>query len=43
MNIRNAILHLNQLSNNEKTVEGLILNEIPQAHIKTICHIIKTD
>lgn len=41
MNIRNAILHLNQLSNNEKTVEGLILNEIPQAHIKTICHIIK--
>lgn len=41
MNIRNAILHLNQLSNNEKTVEDFILNEMPQAHIKTICHIIK--
>ncbi|MFL0470252.1 helix-turn-helix domain-containing protein, partial [Staphylococcus cohnii] len=41
MNIRNAILHLNQLSNKEKTVEAFILNEIPQAHIKSICYIIK--
>lgn len=41
MNIRNAILHLNQLSNKEKTVEAFILNEIPQAHIKSISYIIK--
>src|SRR5699024_10058546 len=41
MDVRNAILHLNQLSAKNKTVEALIFNEMPQAHIKTIFHIIK--
>ncbi|MCY1038343.1 BglG family transcription antiterminator [Staphylococcus nepalensis] len=41
MDVRNAILHLNQLSTKNKTVEALIFNEMPQAHIKTIFHIIK--
>ncbi|RIN04932.1 HTH domain-containing protein, partial [Staphylococcus shinii] len=33
MNIRNAILHLNQLSSENKTVDDVILNEIPKANI----------
>ncbi|HLR19497.1 MAG TPA: BglG family transcription antiterminator [Staphylococcus sp.] len=43
MNIRNAILHLNQLSTKDKTVDQFILNEIPEAHIKMILQIIKSN
>lgn len=43
MNIRNAILHLNQLSDNVQTVDGFILNEIPKAHIGTINQIIESN
>ncbi|MFU0769260.1 BglG family transcription antiterminator [Staphylococcus pasteuri] len=39
--INNAILHLNQLSNQNHRVEDLILHELPQAHIDTIKHIIE--
>ncbi|RIO57831.1 PTS mannose transporter subunit IIA, partial [Mammaliicoccus sciuri] len=41
MNIRNAILHLNQLSSKSKTVDDVILNEIPKAHIDIISQIIE--
>ncbi|MDW5470601.1 BglG family transcription antiterminator [Staphylococcus equorum] len=43
MNIRNAILHLNQLSTKHQTVEQFILNEIPEAHIQMIFQIIKNN
>ncbi|OEK67236.1 PTS mannose transporter subunit IIA [Staphylococcus equorum] len=43
MNIRNAILHLNQLSTKDQTVEQFILNEIPEAHIQMIFQIIKSN
>lgn len=43
MNIRNAILHLNQLSENVETVDALILNEIPKAHIDIITRIIEVN
>ncbi|MFP5163749.1 PRD domain-containing protein [Staphylococcus equorum] len=43
MNIRNAILHLNQLSTKHQTVEQFILNEIPEAHIQMILQIIKNN
>lgn len=43
MNIRNAILHLNQLSTKHQTVELFILNEIPEAHIQMIFQIIKNN
>ncbi|RIL69406.1 HTH domain-containing protein, partial [Staphylococcus devriesei] len=40
-NITNAILHLNQLSDDNDNVEQLILNELPKAHVETIFTIIK--
>lgn len=43
MNIRNAILHLNQLSENVKTVDALILNEIPKTHVETMTQIIEAN
>lgn len=43
MNIRNAVLHLNQLSTKHQTVEQFILNEIPEAHIQMIFQIIKNN
>lgn len=43
MNIRNAILHLNQLSENVKTVDAFILNEIPKAHVETMTQIIEAN
>ncbi|ANZ34413.1 BglG family transcription antiterminator [Staphylococcus carnosus] len=39
--INNAILHLNQLSSHENSVETLILNELPKAHVQIIKEIIK--
>ncbi|WP_436862240.1 BglG family transcription antiterminator [Staphylococcus caeli] len=41
MNIRNAILHLNQLSENVQNVDTLILNELPKAHIVKMTQIIE--
>ncbi|WP_436854318.1 BglG family transcription antiterminator [Staphylococcus caeli] len=41
MNIRNAILHLNQLSENIQNVDTLILNELPKAHINKMTKIIE--
>ncbi|RXY89755.1 PTS mannose transporter subunit IIA, partial [Salmonella sp. 3DZ2-4SM] len=38
MDIRNAILHLNQLSTNNVKVEDFILNEIPKAHSELMMH-----
>ncbi|RZI01019.1 BglG family transcription antiterminator, partial [Staphylococcus condimenti] len=39
--INNAILHLNQLSSHENSVETLILNELPKAHVQIIKEVIK--
>lgn len=41
MDIRNAILHLNQLSTNNVKVEDFILNEIPKAHSELMMHIME--
>ncbi|MER2036038.1 BglG family transcription antiterminator [Mammaliicoccus vitulinus] len=41
MDIRNAILHLNQLSTNNVKVEDFILHEIPKAHSQLIMHIME--
>ncbi|REH83903.1 BglG family transcription antiterminator [Staphylococcus felis] len=39
--LTNAILHLNQLAGDSHHVETLILNELPQAHVQTIRHLLK--
>lgn len=41
MDIRNAILHLNQLSTNNIKVEDFIMNEVPKAHRKIMMHIME--
>lgn len=41
IDINNAILHLNQLSQQTARVEDLILKELPQAHINSIKYIIE--
>lgn len=39
--INNAILHLNQLSEEDNSVEDLILNELPKSHINIIFNIVQ--
>ena len=39
--INNAILHLNQLSEEDNSVENLILNELPKSHINIIFNIVQ--
>lgn len=39
--INNAILHLNQLTENANSVEDLILNELPKSHINIIFNIVQ--
>ena len=39
--INNAILHLNQLSEEDNSVEDLILNELPKSHINIIFNILQ--
>lgn len=39
--INNAILHLNQLSEEDNCVEDLILNELPKSHINIIFNIVQ--
>lgn len=39
--INNAILHLNQLSEKDNSVEDLILNELPKSHINIIFNIVQ--
>lgn len=41
MDIRNAILHLNQLSTNDVKVEDFIIHEIPKAHSQLIMYIME--
>ncbi|WP_436882941.1 HTH domain-containing protein [Mammaliicoccus sciuri] len=41
MDIRNAILHLNQLSTNNVKVEDFIMNEIPKAHRELMMQIME--
>ncbi|MDT3993750.1 BglG family transcription antiterminator [Mammaliicoccus fleurettii] len=41
MDIRNAILHLNQLSTNVVKVEDFIIHEIPKAHSQLIMYIME--
>lgn len=40
-NINNAILHLNQLSEEDNSVEHLILNELPKSHVNAILNIVQ--
>lgn len=40
-NINNAILHLNQLSEEDNSVEHLILNELPKSHVNAIFNIVQ--
>ncbi|MCI2921265.1 BglG family transcription antiterminator [Staphylococcus hominis] len=39
--INNAILHLNQLSEEDNSVEDLILNELPKSHINILFNIVQ--
>ena len=41
MNIRNAILHLSQLTSKNKSIEDIILADIPKVHLEQITQIIK--
>ncbi|GGI43085.1 BglG family transcription antiterminator [Mammaliicoccus stepanovicii] len=38
MNIRNAILHLNQLTHHDVSIEDFIISEIPKAHREVMVH-----